>query len=182
METCWEVYDDGAIQYNIRRQAARLYGVFTAMLAASAAVAAMIGAGVLPAGPVLVGLGVTWAAVGAFAVIHRRRLRSVAWCIKLSAERIVGFDYQRRRTSLAWNEVDRVDVREGYIAVKGLVDGQISIPSTFPAFAAISHRVTELAEGNGCVVCVDGRPWQELDVYAAYPFLMDETSNRAEMG
>jgi hypothetical protein len=102
-------------------------------------------------------------------------LRSVVWCVKLSARGLVGYDYGRRRVALAWPAVERVELDAEGLVVVGRDGGgeprRLRVPHLFPDYARLSHRVVEYAEAFGRPVYVDGRPWQLLDVHEVYPFL-----------
>lgn len=176
MAEWYEVFDNEQVQFETRKRVARLGGVLVVLTVATLALApvlahmldsALIAAGL--AGGLLLGL-VVWAS-RMFV-----RLRSVMWCVKLSVHRVVGYDYARRKVVLPWTEVERVELDEDGLLIAGAPsEGRpgrmLRIPFLFPDFAQLSHRVVEYAEAHGLPVCVDGRPWQFLDLPTVYPFM-----------
>jgi hypothetical protein len=175
MDYC-EVYDDGAIQFSIRKQAARLYSIITALVAVTAIAVALVVSGLVPFAPALVTVAIAWIAVVTAATARQKRLRQVAWCVKLTAESITGFDYERRRRSMDWNEVDRVDIRDDGLHVVNCQGDALCIPASFPEFHLLSHRIVRIAEEHAARLCINEKPWQEIDVYAIYPFLMEQAT------
>lgn len=176
MADWYEVFDNEQVQLDTRRRVAQLVVVLAAGLG--------LGVGAVPVlsfylGSTLLALGLGGGIVLGVAAWTSRallRLRSVVWCIKLSVHRIVGYDYARRKSTIPWTEVERVELdRSGLVIAEapheGIPGRVLRIPHLFPDFAALSHRVVEYAEAHGLPVCVDGRPWQFLDVEALYPFM-----------
>jgi hypothetical protein len=172
----YEVFDDEQVQLQTRQQVRRVVIGLVIVLSALAVAGPLIVAGTPDPAIALGGLAI--AALVSIALTSRRlmRLQRVMWCVKLSVHRIVGFDYARRKIVLPWCEVERVEVdREGLLVV-GMPGPQgqgpvLQIPSQYPDFHALSHRTVEYAEAHGIPICVDGRPWQLLDIAKLYPFL-----------
>jgi hypothetical protein len=176
MAEWYEVFDNEQVQFETRKRVARLGGVLVVLTVAALALApvlaylfdsALIAAGL--AGGLLLGL-VVWAS-RMFV-----QLRSVMWCVKLSVHRVVGYDYARRKSVLPWTEVERVELDDdGLLIVGAPNEGRpgrmLRIPLLFPDFAQLSHRVVEYAEAHGLPICVEGRPWQFLDLPTVYPFM-----------
>jgi|GEM_PF-982675 len=176
MSDWYEVFDDERVQQLTRLRVGR---VSTAAVAALA-----VGLGALPlavlyaAAPLAVAAAILLGLGGVLAVLGRQmlRLRRVTWCLKVSVHRVVGYDYARRKTTMPWTEVERLDVdADGLLVVGAPQAGRpgpvLRVPTLFPEFAALSHRLAEYAEAHGVPVCVDGRPWQLLDLHTIYPFL-----------
>lgn len=176
MADWYEVFDNEQVQLDTRRRVGRLVVVL-----AVGAVVGTVSVPVLAAalGSTLTALGLGGAVVLAVVVWVSRaflRLRSVVWCVKLSVHRVVGYDYARRKSTIPWTRVERVALdRAGLVIAEapheGIPGRVLRIPHLFPDFATLSHRVVEYAEAHGLPVCVDGRPWQLLDVAALYPFM-----------
>jgi len=172
----YEVYDHEGVQLLTRQRVSRIVAASSfALLAAVAAVPVVVLHTSLPA----LGLaGVTAAFLGVLAFASRRllRLRRVVWCVKLSVHRIVGYDYARRKLMLPWTAVERVEVDgEGLLVVGPPAPPEaavvLRIPHLFPDYSRLSHRVVEYAEAHGVPVCVEGRPWQLVDLPTLYPFM-----------
>ncbi len=178
MSDWYEVFDNEQVQYDTRKRVARLVGVLVVSLGAVVGLIPLI---LLYLPSPLVGLGlIGLVAVGAFMWASRAflRLRSVVWCVKLSVHRIVGYDYARRKSVLPWTEVERVELdAAGLLIAQAPTEGRpgrvLRIPHLFPDFARLSHRVVEYAEAHGLPVCVNGRPWQFLDLSTLYPFMAE---------
>jgi hypothetical protein len=176
MAEWYEVFDNEQVQLETRKRVARLVGVLVVLATAALGLApvlahvfdsALIAAGLT--GGLLLGL-VVWAS-RVFV-----QLRSVMWCVKLSVHRVVGYDYARRKSVLPWTDVERVELDDDGLLIAGAPrEGRpgrvLRIPFLFPDFAQLSHRVVEYAEAHGLPVCVDGRPWQFLDLPTVYPFM-----------
>jgi hypothetical protein len=180
MAEWYEVFDDVEALRATRRRVGRL---LTASALGSGAVGAFAPLAVFwaPGGRAVV---IAVAVVGALvAALHLGRalgaLRGVLWCVKLSVRRVVGYDYGRRQTALAWTAVERVELDDGGLLLVGRDDRgavrRLRVPGTFPDYARLSHRVVDYAEAFGCPVHVEGRPWQHLDLYTTFPFLREET-------
>lgn len=176
MAEWYEVFDNEQVQFETRKRVARLVGMLVVLSVATLGLApvlahlfssALIAVGL--AGGVLLGL-IVWAS-RMFV-----RLRSVMWCLKLSVHRVVGYDYARRKSVLPWTEIERVELDDEGLLIVGTPREERSgpmlrIPFLFPDFAQLSHRVVEYAEAHGLPVCIEGRPWQFLDLAVIYPFM-----------
>ncbi|MEP0548496.1 MAG: hypothetical protein ABJF88_16285 [Rhodothermales bacterium] len=178
MSDWYEVFDNEQVQFDTRRRVARLVGVLVVVLGAIAGAIPLILLYV-PFPFVALGLvGLVVAGILAWASRAFLRLRSVVWCVKLSVHRVVGYDYARRKSVLPWTEVERVELdAAGLVIAQAPAEGRpgrvFRIPHLFPDFPRLSHRVVEYAEAHGLPVCVDGRPWQLLDLSALYPFMAE---------
>jgi hypothetical protein len=176
MAEWYEVFDNEQVQLDTRKRVARLAGALVVLVGAVVGLAPVLLH--LSASPLLV-LGLVGGALLGLAVWASRaflRLRSVVWCIKLSVHRVVGYDYARRKAVLPWTDVERVELdAQGLLIAGAPGEGRpgrlLRVPFLFPDFARLSHRVVEYAEAHGLPVCVDGRPWQFLDVSVLYPFM-----------
>lgn len=176
MAEWYEVFDNEQVQFETRKRVARLVGVLVVVAAAALGLtpilahlfsSVLIALGL--AGGLLLGL-VVWASR------MFMQLRSVMWCIKLSVHRIVGYDYARRKSVLPWTEVERVELdNEGLLIVGAPTEGRpgpmLRVPLLFPDFAQLGHRVVEYAEAHGLPICIDGRPWQFIEISTVYPFM-----------
>ena len=175
----YEVFDNEEVQLYARKQATHL-----TVCAAVTVLATLFGTalgleGWLPM-PAVGGLLIlTWLGAVHWMARRMRKLRRLVWCLKLSEERIVGYDYTRRKAIMDWHRVQRVDLTGDGLVIVGPELFAFEIPHLFPDFAALSHRVVYYAEGHGIPVSIDGKPWEELDVYQLFPFLADDPSSDA---
>ncbi len=172
----YEVYDNQDVLLATRQRVGRLTTGYGIASIAVAAVAPLLIVHV-PHGPwIAVGVAGVLLAAGLVVLQALRELRAVAWCVKLSFHHLLG-DFGRRRTTMPWTSVARVEVDDDGLVVVGSDDNgapqRLRIPSAFPRFAHLSHRVVEYAEAHHRPIFVDGRPWQHLDLYRIYPFLRD---------
>lgn len=176
MAEWYEVFDNEQVQFETRKRVARLAGALTVLVAATLGLAPVL-AHVLSSALLAIGLA-GGLLLGTLVWSSRAfmRLRSVMWCVKLSVHRVVGYDYARRKAVLPWTEVERIELDdEGLLIIGAPREARpgrmLRIPYLFPDFSRLSHRVVEYAEAHGLPVCVDGRPWQFLDVTTVYPFM-----------
>ena len=102
-----------------------------------------------------------------------KQLRHVAWCVKISDGEVIGYDYARRRTSLPWSNVECVGLTESSLQLTGQANW-FEVPDQFDDFPSLSHDLTQLAEDKGIPIQIEGQPWQHVDVYALYPFLLTD--------
>jgi len=176
MAEWYEVFDNEQVQFETRKRVARLAGILTVLVAAALGLVPVL-AQVLSSTLLAIGLA-GGLLLGTLVWSSRAfiRLRSVMWCVKLSVHRVVGYDYARRKAVLPWTEVERVELdNEGLLIVgaprEARTGRMLRIPYLFPDFPRLSHRVVEYAEAHGLPVCIDGRPWQFLDIRTVYPFM-----------
>lgn len=188
MADWFEVYDNELVQLDTRKRVSRVFVRLVIGLVLAMGVAPLLqarfGSTLVTASLVSgAGLGVVLWATWSFL-----RLRCVVWCVKLSVHRIVGYDYARRKTVFEWTDVERIELdNEGLLIAEAPRDGRparvLRVPHLFPEFSDLSHRLAEHAEAHGLPICVEGRPWQLLDVRTLYPFMAQcaiaEPSDRA---
>ncbi|MEL6445507.1 MAG: hypothetical protein AAF089_10800 [Bacteroidota bacterium] len=108
------------------------------------------------------------AALG-WAALDYLHQRCVVWCVKLSMQHVIGYDFARRTLELDWTNVARVELdAEGLLLVgepsEKPLPTVLKIPHSYPAFATLSHRIVEYAEAHHVPVHVDGQPLETLDV------------------
>ena len=178
MSDWYEVFDNEQVQLDTRKRVARLGAALVVVGATAVGAIPLI---LLHTPFPLLGFGLAGFALLGLTVWASRaflRLRSVVWCVKLSVHRVVGYDYARRKTVLSWTEVERVELDSAGLLIAQAPTASrpgrvLRIPHLFPDFAPLSHRVVEYAEAHGLPVCVNGRPWQLLEVTALYPFMAE---------
>lgn len=182
MSAWYEVYDNVNVQLMTRKRAAAMTGAVTLAIMFSIMVLAFGLEGSLP---LISAVGLIVSAWGGFAwwsLRRRQRLRRLVWCVKISDREIVGYDYARRKSALPWLDVDRIDVRDDALVVVGCEDVCLEIAHLFPEFAELSHRIMSYGDRHSIPVFIDGRPWQQLNVYEVYPFLIEATLGRSDVG
>lgn len=176
MSNWYEVFDNEEVQRYARKQATHLTAVAGAAVLVTLLGASLGAENYLPrpyVGGVLV---VTWLVTVRWMATRMRKVRRLVWCIKLSEERIVGYDYTRRKAVMEWRGVQRVELTNDGLLLIGPDLFAFEIPHLFPDFAELSHRVVYYAEMNVIPVFIDGQPWQNLDVFQLFPFLIDDLS------
>ena len=179
MSHWYEVFDNKEVQWQARRQAARVTASAVTAILATFAITALGFEQVLPLQAVAALLLVLWFVSVQWIARRMRRLRRIVWCIKLSRERIVGYDYTRRKAILPWAHVRRVEVTEHGLVISGPARFAFEIPHLFPDFAVLSHRVVYYAEQHAVPIFIDGQPWEKLNVYRLFPFLADDAPDPA---
>ncbi len=181
MSAWYEVYDNVDVQLMTRKRAAAMTGAVTLAIMFSIA---MLAVGMEGSLPLTMSLGLIvagWSGFTWWCLHRRRRLRSLVWCVKLSDREIVGYDYARRKSALDWLDVERIDLRETALVVVGRGGVYLQIAHLFPEFAELSHRIMSYGDHYSIPVFIDGRPWQQLNVYDVYPFLAAETMGRSDV-
>ena len=76
-----------------------------------------------------------------------RELRAVAWCVKLSVHRVVGYDYARRKSTIPWTRVERIELDRQPEAFS-----QVLTPQQAAVIREIMSTVTEEPGGTGTVI------------------------------
>lgn len=174
MSNWYEVFDNEAVQWYARKQATYLTVVAATAVVATVVLAVLGLEGLWPL-PLVGGLLVAiWLGTVRWIAQRQRKLRRIVWCVKLSATRVVGYDYTRRKTVLDWPAVARVELTTDGLLLLGQQGCTFDIPHLFPDFAALSHRVVYYAEAYDIPVYINGHPWESLDVYRLFPFLAED--------
>ncbi len=174
----YEVYDNEQVQLVTRRQAAVTFMTIAVALGGTLVMLILAREGVVATWITAVLLACLWAVSGSRLFRHVKRTNHVVWCVKISSAEIAGYDYARRQTSLYWTDVRQIEIGSTSLRVRGTIDRHIEIPTLFQDYASVSHRVVEHAERHHIPILVDGRPLEDLDLYALYPFLSHGVSAR----
>ena len=171
MSYWYEVFDNEQVQLATRRQAAKLtaWVVVGVLCTVAALIFGHAGYVSMPLAGVF--FLFFWLAVVRVFARRMRRLRRVVWCLKLSDRHLVGYDYTRRKTVLDWTKLQRVEIGSEGLVLRGPELCFFEISHQFPDFAHLSHRILYYAEFYDVPIYVDGRPWQDVDVYHLFPFL-----------
>lgn len=183
--SCWfEVFDNEEVQLTTRRKVTVL-GVIVAsaslltLLCAAASFSghmSRVGAFFL--------IGGVWLATAFWCGYRLRMLRRVAWCLKISEEALVAYDYARKKTVIPWSRVSKVEWTAHSLLISGPPPCSIEIPDVFADFAALSHTIYERADRAHVAVYIEGTPVTALRLHRLYPFLreMEITSEDRDTG
>lgn len=165
------VFDADEVQFRMRRRAVRLIRLAAATAALTLLLVFLADAGAVAAPVAGVLVCLAWVATVGWTARERRRLRQVVWCLKLSGEGVEGYDYARRRLRLRWEQVRRVELVSGGLRVVGPRPCALDVPMLFPEYVELGHQVAAHAEGRAIPLCIDGRPYEQMDLYSAFPDL-----------
>ncbi len=169
----FEVFDNEEVQLNTRRKATALGMVVGgAVVITILAVAATLSGQIGGAAAFLI-LSGTWAGTRLICAVRLRRLRRIAWCLKISHEAVTAYDYARRKKVIAWTAVSRIDWTNEGLTISSESPCVIEIPEVFSDFAALSHTVYDFAGRMNIPVYVDSQALTVLDVARIYPFLSE---------
>lgn len=178
MAEWFEVYNAKSVLVRARRRARRLMWTYAAVSGALIAVAP-VAVFVLPRGGFAVAVvsAIGLVAYGIWVVVRLNHIHRKLWRLDVSVHRALGFDTGRRSRALTWSNVEKVEVDAAGITLIGRTHGswvRLRVPTSFPRYTSLSHRVVEYAEAHGRPIWVDGKPWQMLDLETLYPFLRSE--------
>lgn len=183
MAEWYQVYSDDAVLRGAHRGARRVilaFALLSGVLVAAAPAAAVAWPGQAGAVVLLCGAGLSVYAV--WAIRRLSGLYHCVWRVDLSVHGAVGHGAGGRRTSLAWTALDRVDVSDEGLALSGRDETghpvRLVVAASMPEFAALSHRVVEYAEAFRRPICVDGQPWEALDLTVLYPSIRPASAPR----
>ena len=171
MERLYEVYDNEQVQLVTRRQAFVTSVSLAAAVAATVSLAVLLQEAVLRLPAVLTLAALVWSLAIHRVIRHRRSTNHVAWCIKISGYDVTGYDYARRKTTIPWEAVRRIELGPHGLTLHGEEAERIEIPHLFTDFPALSHRLFDRAQTHGVPVTIEGEAWEQLDVYELFPFL-----------
>jgi len=172
MEKWYEVFDNEQVQLLTRKQAATLMAVGIALVSITVTLLLIWNEGILSGAETIGSVALIWSVVLRWGIRRFHTLKSIFWCVKLSQSHLVGYDYARKKTSLDWHDIRRVDLTAEGLLIMGTDNQPFEVLHLFPDFAALSHRVCEYAELYEIPIFVDGRPWESLDVFEIYPSLV----------
>lgn len=182
MSSWYEVYDNVDVQLMARKRAATMTAVVTFVIMFSITCLAVGLEGSLPLLVVVPLIAAAWLVFAWWAAFRYRSLRRLVWCVKLSDLEIVGYDYARRKSEIEWRDVVRIEITDRALVVVGSGLTVLEISHLFADFAELSHRLVNYAEDYGVPVHVDGRPWQQIDIYDVFPFLTADTPSSPTHG
>jgi hypothetical protein len=106
----------------------------------------------------------------------RKRLRGLVWSLQLSPHCLVGYNYLQRKIVLPWKDIDRVALNAQGLTIQGPDTVLFEIPSSYPEFPTLSHRIVTYADTYEVPIFIDGMPWQQISVYRLFPFLERDLS------
>lgn len=174
MSTGYTLFDANHIRRAAHRRVRRLYGMVLGIILMSLLSVGLGRAGLLSTSSIVWALGACWLLAVGVVVWQIRRLRHTVWCVKVSPDALVGYDYTRHKTELAWPSIHRVDLTGDALVVVQSPHRFFEVSTSFPDYPVLSHQVVRLADDHGVPVCIEGQPWPQLDVYELYPFLTGE--------
>lgn len=163
------IFDAELVQLKTRRRVLNL----TASVCVALVLAAGIGLGVkyqavihpaVAAVFIFAALGyVIWALDGL------QRARSVAWCLKVTDDAIVGYDFSRQRRVIFWKDVASIDVTESALHIHSTRKSSLVIPHLYKEYDALGHILLDYTEYYDVLLTVNGTPMNEINVYQLFP-------------
>lgn len=172
--SCWyEVFDNEDVQLSTRRKVTALSAVATVAATATLICLSALSSGSINAVGAVAVLIAIWIGTGVWCIARLRALRRVAWCLKISDESVLAYDYSRKKILIPWSRIQRVEWTDRSVLIAGPPPCTVEIPRLFGDFAALSHLLRSHAERRRVPIYVDGRPVTDLDVYQIYPFLRE---------
>lgn len=172
----YEVFDNEDVHFLTRKQGTHLGMLFMLVLGMTIVGLALGQDGHVAWAVVLPLVGLLWGGTLVWTVYRLRRLRRIVWCIKISDRHVVGYDYHRRRTIIDWIRVQRIELTKHGLTLVTDDHQRLEIPHLFSDYGPLSHSLLRAAEVYETPIYVDGKPWEELDVYSLYPFLPEQTT------
>ena len=169
MPEWFETFADQRVLTRCRERSARLVIVF-AFVSGALVAAAPVASLLLPRGGTAVAIlcGLALLAHATWLLRQLSVQNRAVWCVRLSARHLVADDGGRRRHTLPWIGVIRVDLGRDTLTVDGLCadgrPGTIEVPVGFEGHAVLSRRLTDYAVAHRCVICVDGEPLQSASL------------------
>lgn len=118
--------------------------------------------------------GSAWGFVQTTAVFQNSR--RTFWCVKLSNRKVEGYDYGRKKTSLDWIKVDKLELSKEGITIYGPKQQKIHVSSMFDDFEEAGQRILEWAEFYEIPIYVNGDHWMRMDVDQVFPFVDAKTT------
>lgn len=171
MPKYYEIYDNEEVQLSTRRQVGRLAGYVVLAASATVALVATLVHGILSLLVVAPLLAAIWGMTSWITFRRFRTLRCIVWCVKLSDNCVLGYNYARCPTVLGWNDIDFVNFTQKGVFIHGSGDQLVHITDVFPEYADLAHRILALAEDHGAPIFVDDEPLEKINVYRLFPFL-----------
>lgn len=104
-----------------------------------------------------------------WALDRLQRARSVAWCLKITDDAIVGYDFSRQRRVIFWRDVTSIDVTESALHIHSSRRSSLVIPHLYKEYEALGHVLLDYTESYGVLLTVNGTPMNEINVYQLFP-------------
>ncbi len=166
-----EIYDNEQVQWHLRQRVRTLSGIVAAYASMAVVLCAISAVDLLTNVLFPVGAAIVCMGLAAWNGTRILGLRNQVWCVKLSPHMIRGYDYRRTPTTISWSNVVAVDVTGGHVRIETGAGQPLEIPSLFPDFAYVSHRIIDLAELHRVPVHVDGQALADTDLFSLLPEL-----------
>ena len=155
----------------LSRRVVIVFALVSGALVAAAPVAALL----LPrgvGGAVAAACGLALVAHAVWLFVRLGELHRAVWCVRLGARQLAADDGSRRRLTLPWDGVLRLDLGRDALTVDGVTaDGRaatITVPTDFRDHDALARRLVDYAVAHHCVLCVDGEPIQNAPLDGAF--------------
>lgn len=171
---CWyEVFDNEDVQLSTRRKVTALSAVAAVAGTVTLICLSAISSGHIGLWSAAAIVMPIWVLTTIWCIHRLRALRRVAWCLKISDDSVIAYDYSRKKILIPWSRINRVEWCGGSVRIVGPPPCTIEIPCLFADFAALSHSLCAQAERHGVPIYIDGQGIDEINLYAVYPFLHD---------
>lgn len=167
-------FDSQQVQYDTRRQIALHTGMFGLLVVLSLGVLLIVTASVRHPVSWMVGVGTVCLLPVTYVGYRIYRLSQIVWFIKITPERLEGYDYARRKIRLPWKAIRCIDINRGELTVTSRDGRFITLPPDFTEFSAVGHLLFDEAEQRRIPIFIDGRAWESLSIYTLFPFLNDD--------
>jgi hypothetical protein len=162
------------IRYETRRRIAFHTGIFAMAVVLSCGLLLVVGTNVRHPVNWFVGLGMVCLLPTLYLGYRIYRLSQVVWYIKVTPDQLEGYDYARRKIRISWTDIARIDITAHALTVISTDGRFITLPSNFSEFSTVGHLLFDAAREKEIRVCIDGRAWDALSIYALFPFLEDD--------
>lgn len=174
MSAGYELFHANHIQREARRCVHRLYGIALGLALITVLSLGLERFDLVPSTAAACLLVGSWL-LGVWITARRlRRVRRNVWCVRIDPDAFVGYDHARRKTRMEWPSIHHVNLTDEALVIVKSPHCFVRVSTTFPEYTALSHRIVHYAARHGTAVCINGRPWHQLDVYELYPFLANE--------
>ncbi len=166
-----EIYDNEQVQWHLRRRVRNLGAFLVVYVSLAVVLCAVSVMDAVPNRLLPVGAAILFLGAASWTATRILGLRNQVWCVKLSPHMIRGYDYRRTPTTISWSDVIALDVTATKISIFCGSGQPLEIPSLFPDFAYVSHRLLDLTELHRVPVYIDGLDLVNTDLFTLLPEL-----------
>nr|BCX01327.1 MAG: hypothetical protein KatS3mg041_1373 [Bacteroidota bacterium] len=168
MKETWSVFEYDQLQYRIRQRVHLLLWGFAVATAATVVMGLSSSLLIGDLFPTVLFFGGGWLVLLALVSMLLVRMQRRVWCVQISPEAIVGYDYARRKTRIDWLYAERVDLDQRGIRIRNSRGRDIEIPADFDRFPEVGELVFRYAERYQVPLYIEGRAWHELTIEKIY--------------